>query len=73
MNELKGFVKGLKVLGYEMVSVGDVFDDDFKCVKISGLVGLVKELGIEEVVAEYDESFEFIDKSGKYIEVCGVC
>lgn len=72
MDELKGFVKGLMVLGYDMASIGEVFED-IRIVNVNELVRVVNELGIKEVVSEYDESFEFIDASGKYIEICGVC
>lgn len=73
MRELKRFIDGLKEMSYTMVSIGECFDDKVELLAVDELVSRLKDIGIKEIVSEYDESFEFVGKSGKYIEICGVC
>ena len=72
MRELKKFIDELKELSYTMVSIGECFDDKEQLIRLDDLPCKTRELGIEEVVAEYCESFEFITSNGKYIMVNGV-
>jgi len=55
-----------------MVSIGECFQGNEQLIKLDDLPCKIREFGIEEVVAEYYESFEFIDNNGKYIMVNGV-
>lgn len=71
MRELKRFIDGLKEMSYTMVSIGECFDDKEQLIRLDDLPCKIREFGIEEVVAEYYESFEFIDNNGKYIDVNG--
>ena len=73
MNELKSFVKQLNRFGFEIVSIREVFEEDSELLTIKDLLRKIKDLGIDEVIAEYYESFEFVTSNGKYIEICGVC
>lgn len=72
MRELKKFIDELKELSYTMVSIGECFKGNEQLIKLDDLPCKIREFGIEEVVAEYYESFEFIDNNGKYIMVNGV-
>lgn len=73
MKELKCFIEDLQSLGFEMVSVGEVFCDEYELISIDDLLDRIKIIGVKEVVAEYLDSFEFVDNNGKYIEISGVC
>ena len=69
MRELKRFVENLKAQGFQTVSIGEV-GNGFEVEDVDKLFDTVK---VKEVVAEYYNSFEFIDTYGKYIEVKAVC
>lgn len=74
MKELREFIKVLLEMGYEMVSIGEVFEEEnAKLISLKDVKNEIKKLGIDEIVAEYDVSFEFVTRDGKYIEVSGVC
>jgi len=69
MKELIRFVEGLKKMEFEVVAMGNPFESEIEIINVEDLLARVQELGIEEVVAEYYESFEFIDECGNYLEI----
>lgn len=73
MRELKDFIKGLEELEFEVVSIGEVFEEEFELIHLEDLFSRIKSIGIKEIVAQYFNSFEIITNEGKYIEVVGAC
>ena len=69
MRELQIFIKNLRKQDFQIVSVGEVGEEvEFK--NVSELIGALQ---VKEVIAEYYNSFEFIDIYGKYIEINAIC
>lgn len=69
MRELQIFIKNLRKQDFQIVSVGEVGEEvEFK--NVSELIGAIQ---VKEVIAEYYNSFEFIDIYGKYIEINAIC
>lgn len=74
MKELKKFIKGLKDMEIETVSLEEVSGGRYeKLIALNNLLSSVKKLGIQEVVAEYFESFEFITGDGRYCTIHAFC
>ncbi|EOR27392.1 hypothetical protein A500_04596 [Clostridium sartagoforme AAU1] len=70
MKELKKFIKGLKDMEIETVSLEEVSGGRYeKLIALNNLLSSIKKIGVKEVVAEYFESFEFITSDGRYLEI----
>lgn len=69
MKELRIFIRSLKRQGFQIISIGEVGEKiEFK--NVDELIGVIQ---VREVIAEYYNSFEFIDIYGKYIEINAIC
>lgn len=69
MKELRIFIKNLRKQGFQIISIGEVGEKiEFK--NVDELIGVIQ---VREVIAEYYNSFEFIDIYGKYIEINAIC
>jgi len=72
MKELIRFVERLAEMDYEVVAFGDAFEEEAELIRLEDLLTKIKELGVKDIIAEYYESFEFMDEYGNYIEVNAV-
>lgn len=74
MKELKNFIKELIKMEIRTVSLEEALEEkDEKLIDLNNLLSSVKKLGIQEVVAEYFESFEFITGDGRYCTIHAFC